>query len=67
MKMKYALTLRPKFALWFFAAVLGTTWYAADPQARPDSVMSPGAHPGAGLLSAHPAAADGQRVVSRAP
>lgn len=60
MKSKYALTLRPKHALWLLAALLGSTWYVTDPQARPghaQPVNTPSSdrQPGLGLAVIHPA------------
>lgn len=58
MKSKYLLRLRPKYALWLLVALLGSTWYVADPQARPGQASREGVrpsdpHPNLGFVSAH--------------
>jgi hypothetical protein len=67
---KYVPTIRPKYALWLFAALLGTTWYVSDPQARPGqtdpgAAPSGGHRPGLGLAQIPSAA--GPLVVSAKP
>jgi len=35
MRSKYPFAARPKYTLWILFAVLVSSWYAIDPQARP--------------------------------
>ena len=67
MKSKHTLILRPKHTLWLVVAVLGSIWYAADPQARPRPVRSVDGYPGPSLLSVHPTAPSGSVVVGTRP
>lgn len=64
MKAKQAMTLRPKYALWLLVALLGSTWYIADPQARPVQTPSPAGPPGVELLSVHPADSPSQTLTA---
>jgi hypothetical protein len=68
MKSTRTLILRPKHALWLVAALIGSTWYFADPQARRGPVDSLASQPDPKLPSGHSAAPpEGPLVVAFKP
>jgi hypothetical protein len=63
MKAKHTPTLRPKHALWLVVAVLVSTWYITDPQARSGSGAAGDRRASLKLQSTHPATGGAGRVV----
>jgi hypothetical protein len=55
MNRKHILVVRPKYALWLIVALLGSTWYVTDPQARSAPTGRADRLNGTGFLSIHEA------------